>query len=248
MLTLAAITVYFVGLMTFDSGGHQFIVPQATDARSYDSTTLIPHHASIIIKGLENGEADCNTLHGTWTAPQCVLDNLSGTVIELPAPMVAMPAINLAQLPKPRNLCGGSTHKLNPAYITDSTRYAALVPITGGTLDACSEGDAWFSRLIFIPHDPAPVLTFKKGLVRILVQVKADAVLQITNDPDMPPADKDQKAHFFWFYTMFDGPEDCSGVPLAPPPGSRRDCHYAPAHLHYMPAGTGVGCSNTNYP
>jgi len=246
-MTLSAIkvTIVFIGLVHFRTpappatAGREVLLPLATSpARTYAGKKLHPHRADIVITGLDGGLTACKTLGGIWKSgtgrkpATCTVEGVSEKAITLPASTTPFDASGF-RLPKLKELCPGISD-LKPGL-----RHAASFAITAGTLQSCTHDGAWVSTL-----DLDSALG-KLSIGTATVTLKDGAVVKIVNAPPVMPAHAEEEAHFWWYYTMYEGMTTCSALPAKAPAGSRCPPGIVAHGLH---GASGVGCSNTDYP
>lgn len=244
-LTAATITVYFIGLMNFHGeggGGRDVIVPLTPKGTFYRSKELEPHLANVVISGIP--ESECNKLNGNWASPTCTVSDVSRKAIKLPSSTDGfMTTGNFNRLPKlQRQLCTGLADLL-PADIS-ATKHAALLTITNGTLDACTNGDAWISKLTMTFDEPGKLEIGAKE-----ANVGHETVVAIMNVPIGSGGTHEQ--HFWWYYVLYKDTAGTCGAPAGHglPAPDRAGCDDPVlGKLLELDAASGVGCSNTGYP
>lgn len=233
-VTAATVTVYFVGLVHFRPGAPgsvDAIVPLATSTSEVHKTvTLDPHYTSIAV-------ADYSSCPGTAVAatsstampsmpPTCRIANLSGVTIELPTttstPALTTAGGNFGSIPHLGDLCSG-LGGLRSAYV------ATRLQLTKGQLTAVPHGNAWWAKLVITNASDK----LKVGTKVIPLNLADSPEIWILSQPGDDPTD--QKKHFYWNYKLFEY-DDCDAMPATDT--------MATTTMY----GTGVGCSNTQYP
>ena len=242
------VTVYFIGLINFYEkngvNGREVVIPEAT-AGTHRSVALHAHAPTISINGLAGGKSDCiNGLKGEWEkkdAGVCSRAIPLGTTIGLPSSSSFKVDSSFNAVPSLTTLCSDITG-IKPVYLTNPPQHAVRASITSGTLKACTNDKRWVSYLTTGQGDLQ--LTFSSGTT-LSSPLKADAIVSIENMPPGASPGMGSRAHFWWYYEMYDGAQVCSGMPAEPA------CTFpCPATFPHgiIGASTDVGCSNSNYP
>jgi hypothetical protein len=248
-LTAATIAVYVIGLANFHertTGGRDVILPLTPAGTFYQGKELEPHHADVVIRGVT--KADCRKLKGKWPYPEganpmCTVSNVSHQSIILPSSTDGFSTTgNFNRIPQlKRRLCAGLAD-LPPADIS-AAKHAALLTITNGKLDACTNGDAWVSTLTMTFDAPG-----KLGIGEKEVTVGDGAVVAIMNAPMGSGGTHEQ--HFWWYYVLYKDSGAC-GAPAGHglPELDRAACtDPVLASFLELDSASGVGCPNTGYP
>ena len=237
-MTAATVTVYFVGLIHFQTNGASgpvdVIVPLATaTGEVHETTTLDPHVTSIAVAGYSSCPGTVVPATASDAMPAmpetCRVADLSGKTIELPTttdtPALTTTTGNFGLIPHLGALCPDIGRAVRGEFI------ATRLQLTKGTLTAVAphDGAAWWAKL----EIPNASNTLKVGSKS--VPLSGDATIWILSQPSATAPVLDEKKHFFWNYKILQN-RDCAVMPNIPTMAT------VPAY------GTGVGCSNTQYP
>jgi len=255
-ITAATITIYFVGIVNFQTAGtgREVFVPLGKTGVKHKSLDLVPHDASIVITGWSGAAANCRAVGGTLSGTStCTIPVAAGTSVRLPPSTEKFTTTaRFEQIPKLKTQLCSDVGSPRPDF-----PYALRMTIERGTLDACRHGDAWISNLTLTD---ATSNTIEIRIGSQSVSLDDRAVVRIFNTPR--GAHMSEEQHFWWYYAMRQGGEGCTSLPAKPPadcppvastaraacPCPRIVLDWADERGRPHPAATGVGCSNTNYP
>jgi hypothetical protein len=238
-VTLATVTVYFVGLVNFRSVGStsaEVIVPLATSTNTeHQGIRLAPHRADVVITGFAGTRGDCpgDYVDATTVTPAiCTIKNLSNQTIVLPTS--SSPALTTSgfDIPHLKNVLCKDVDAV-------SSGYAATMTIKDGTLQACRDDQAWVSYLTIANASNK----IKIGANEYTLSTSTP-VIEILNAPNPPDTRGDGKRHFWWYYAMYTKSSECQALPDVLATSGTCPADF-PRHFH---AASGVGCSNTQYP
>jgi len=258
VVVAATVTVYFIGLVNFQTTGtgRKVILPLANVPRAHQTELLEAHEASIEITHLGKSECDKLGPGQTWTAADttrtpptpslCVVSGLSGAGVTLPTTGTSFrTTMEFDKIPKLRTLCPAIT-RMRPRF--ETTDYAVKLTLDSGELDAYQAGSAWVSR-IALTSTPAK-LVMSRGTTNKEVELSEGAVVRLRNEPKSGTSGTDEQ-HFWWYYVMAENSCDCENIPAGA--ASSLHAHSANRGLPEFdpdswPAASGPGCSNTNFP
>jgi len=245
-VTAATVTIYFVGLVHFQhvgSGAVDVIVPLATSTNAvHKGTSLAPHRADIEVTGFTSCPATGTVVPATSSTPEtCRIAGVSGVTISPPT-TTATPALTttdgFGSVPHLELLCADTAGGLRDEYEDGGDGYAVRMRLDKGKLTGRVNVHAWGAALEIENASNS----FAVGTETVELSNTADAKVWIKNQP-VETGSTDDKAHFLWYYKMYRNAGTCEALPAA-----RTTAHSPeePAGPHEY--GTGVGCSNTQYP
>ena len=243
MVTAATVTVYFVGLVHFqtNTAGYDVIVPLATATDvTHSGYGLAAHRADLEVTDYSSCPP-ANVVDGTTATPPgpkiCRIANLNRATITLPTTTSTTSTAvatdtTFARIPRLRGLCA-TVGELRDEYKSGGTRVAARLRLDRGSLRGSINGRAWIGALD-IDNPGNLLVTTPSGTTT--VGLTDSATIWIKNQPTVASTTAEEKSHFLWYYTMYENTSTCDKLPTG-----------TMAHTH-SDYGTGVGCSNTQYP
>jgi len=249
--------IYFIGIAAMintspqNNVTKQVIFPAAPAGVTYSKVPLMPHHAFLFVKGLENAKEDCARIGGSIIADGSCKAELKGAKLWVNTSDALLEDAYYRKIPSFLKSCPFAKDLPDEytAGTVDPALVAARFEIKGGKLSACNRfGRAFVTKAEVNTNDGALYVQQNERTVRL--PLIKNTVIAIENRPDEHTMEYRMEDHYGWYYAMNKRvPDEFPIVAQTKPVVGPPDCPViAGADVGVIPQFGSAECSVQNFP